>query len=350
MNILSKSEKHYKNKRPFVMYRKPNQTTIYGFFQNCDTLFATENYNTPGFVFAPFDSSLPTYILPTSECDVLSEELTDSILFQKKNRISFDANEDSKKDHLHLIKKAIEEIQRTSLQKIVVSRVEKIDSESFNCFQSFINMVLLYSNAFVYLWYHPEEGMWLGATPETLVKVNKDTFQTIALAGTQVFEGTLNVEWGKKELQEHQFVVDYIVSQLSNSNSQIHNVHVSPTHTVKAGKLLHLRADINGSLKKNELKELILTLHPTPAVCGLPMQEAKEFILNHENYNREFYTGFLGEIHLDNSSELYVNLRCMQVKHQRIKVYVGGGITKDSIPEKEWEETVNKSETMKQIL
>ena len=95
--------------------------------------------------------------------------------------------------------------------------------------------------------------------------------------------------------------------------------------------------------------------HPTPAVCGLPAKKAKNFILENENYNREFYSGFLGEINIPKStknkkSHLFVNLRCMSLENNIARIYVGGGITKDSIPEKEWEETVSKSFTMKSVL
>jgi len=95
-------------------------------------------------------------------------------------------------------------------------------------------------------------------------------------------------------------------------------------------------------------------LHPTPAVCGLPKNEAKSFILENENYDRKYYTGFLGELNSDvngiNTSSLYVNLRCMEIAKDEAIIYVGGGITKDSIPEKEWEETVRKTATMKKVL
>ena len=94
-------------------------------------------------------------------------------------------------------------------------------------------------------------------------------------------------------------------------------------------------------------------------------------IFEYENYNREFYTGFLGELNkkvkirprsgarnIENKAyayrksvtHLYVNLRCMQLNGNEAQLYVGGGITKDSIPENEWQETINKTKTMKSVL
>ena len=145
---------------------------------------------------------------------------------------------------------------------------------------------------------------------------------------------------------------------------------MAKVETIKAGNLLHLKTRVSGLLTSN-LKEVVTVLHPTPAVCGLPKVTAKQFILNNENYNREFYSGYLGELNIKEKttrntnrrnvennaysavktiSNLYVNLRCMQLTDVKASIYVGGGITKDSIAENEWQETVNKTQTMKKVL
>ena len=116
---------------------------------------------------------------------------------------------------------------------------------------------------------------------------------------------------------------------------------------------------------------MLRSLHPTPAVCGLPKLAAKAFILENEHYNREFYTGFLGELNFEirigprsgkrnienraytmirKSTQLFVNLRCMQLQENKGVIYVGGGITKTSNPVSEWEETVSKSLVIKNVL
>ena len=73
------------------------------------------------------------------------------------------------------------------------------------------------------------------------------------------------------------------------------------------------------------------------------------FIIENELYNRQYYTGYCGWVS-NNNQALYVNLRCMQITANETFLYVGGGITKDSIPEKEYEETQNKAQTMITIL
>ena len=147
-------------------------------------------------------------------------------------------------------------------------------------------------------------------------------------------------------------MLDYIVSQIKDQENGIilKNFSVSDTYTIKAGNLLHLKADIKGSIGDFELKSLLDTLHPTPAVCGLPKATAKNFILQNENYDRSYYTGFLGEINTNLKTDLYVNLRCVEIIDTCASIYVGGGITLDSNPLDEWLETCNKTNTIKSVL
>ncbi|MAB58387.1 MAG: hypothetical protein CL524_12710 [Aequorivita sp.] len=117
--------------------------------------------------------------------------------------------------------------------------------------------------------------------------------------------------------------------------------------------MLHLRTDITGILKRGKatLTKIAAALHPTPAVCGRPQKFAKEFILQNEGYNREFYTGFLGPVNENGASaSLMVNLRCMKIENNTARIFVGGGITIGSQPADEWQETQNKMQTMLQVL
>jgi isochorismate synthase len=230
----------------------------------------------------------------------------------------------------------------------VVSRKENLKSSNFNLLNSYKKMLQLYPNAMVYLWFHPQVGCWTGASPERLIHCENQKFKTMALAGTQTYVDTIDVVWEKKEKEEQQFVTDYILKKIKGV---VNNIEVTKPYTAKAGNLLHLRTDIYGDLQdKNALEQLIFKLHPTPAICGVPKDSATQFILENEGYNRTFYAGYLGESHINNETNLYVNLRCMQITNTNISIYVGGGITAESNAEKEWGETVNKAEVMKKVL
>ena len=359
---------HFEKDLPFVAYSLPNTFEIKALLQKDTVLHKIENYEESGFVFAPFDVRKDAILIPYSKSRIL---LTlDEIIEEEKETVSFDINND-KEHHVHLVNKGIDAIEKGQFKKVVLSRREKLALEgSPNVINIFKTLLNNYNSAFVYCWYHPAVGLWLGASPETLLNVERNRFSTMALAGTQDYKGTLDVAWKAKEKEEQQMVANYVVETLKD---HLTDIEVSETKTVKAGRLLHLRTDISGQLGADfsGLQKLILKLHPTPAVCGLPKIDAMQFIIDNEHYNREFYTGFLGELNKETkvtpragrrnvenraygfnkrSTHLFVNLRCMQLKDTQAILYVGGGITKDSDPEAEWTETVNKTRTMKNVL
>ena len=236
-------------------------------------------------------------------------------------------------------------IQKDEFQKVVLSR-KIILKERIAIVETFNNLISTYSTAFRYLFFHPKIGLWMGATPEQLVKINQNQFETVALAGTQLYSE--NVIWATKEIEEQQFVTDYIVTKVKD---KVNNLIITDAKTVKAGNLAHLKSFVSGELTPDfQANDLIKALHPTPAVCGLPKVQAIDFILKNEGYNRKYYAGFLGEYNKDNQTDLFVNLRCLEVENNVVTIYVGCGITKDSNPEKEFIETENKSMTMRNVL
>ncbi|PHR72248.1 MAG: isochorismate synthase [Lutibacter sp.] len=329
------------------MYRKPNSEFGKAVFQEDSKTYFTSDYSENGFVFAPFNSDKKTLLIPFAVADRFSF-ITPEIETFSVSEIKNNTSGIEKKQHEKLVQKGIDFIINSDTDKVVLSRKELIEVDDCDVFKIYQKLVVNYPTAYVYCWFHPVSGLWMGATPELLLSSDSQEFKITALASTQEYKGTLDVDWNEKEKQEHQFVIDYIVSQLAN-----YKLKISEIKTVKAGNLVHLRADISGTISDPnfDLSKLIETLHPTSATCGLPKESAKEFILKNEHYNREYYTGFLGEI---NSTliDLYVNLRCMKIdiKGQNVKLYIGGGITKGSNPIKEWEETVAKSKVMKKVL
>ncbi len=346
-DFFSNINQHWKNKKPFVVYTKPNSNRLVAQLQKSEAIEKVD-YNIPGFVLAPFiTGKQPVIWFSEHKAEKIEAYFEDDLILigsQKEGTKSLD----SKKAHLTIIDKALGALEDGELQKVVLSRIEEILIKQTDPLLYFQRMYSRYPNTFCYCWYHPQIGMWLGATPETLIKLEQASFETMALAGTQPYTNTVNVEWGNKEKEEQQYVVDSILEELKTITT---NISVGQTQTQKAGSLLHLRTDIRGILESaNALQSLINVLHPTPAVCGLPKLKAQQFILDNEGYNRNYYTGYLGVVDPLGDTSLFVNLRCMEINNETLKIYVGGGITTQSNPEAEWEETVNKSQIMKQIL
>ena len=352
MNVFEKLQQSFSQNLPFVVYRNPKKNNISGFFMNDDCLFYADSFTESGFVFAPFNEKEKSILFPIEKSEFTSEYLQFDDVIYNEEKLS--VNDKFRENHIQIVEKTIEKINTSDLKKIVISRKEKVQLSSFDLLIVYKKLLQNYKNAFVYVWFHPKVGLWLGATPEMLLHFNNSSFKTMSLAGTQVYDNTRETVWKSKEIEEQELVTDFIKTQIKEISS---NLKIDKTETIRAGNLLHLRTKVEGELNsKSNLKSLIRALHPTPAVCGLPRKKSKNFILENEGYNRRFYTGFLGELNLQNlgnqikNSKLYVNLRCMEIENNIAAIYVGGGITKDSNPLKEWEETVSKTKTMKKVL
>ena len=344
--LVEKTKDHFKQNLPFVLYYKPNSDEIISFFQKNDTLFDAIDFNEKGFLFASFDGT-KTFLIPENESEIINTFFPKKKIKIQNEELNYQS-EIAKNNFKNLVSKGILAIENKQFKKVVLSRKESVDFVNFDLIDAFLNLVQLYPNTFVYCFYHPKIGTWLGATPERLLKAQNNEFETIALAGTQKDTGSDEIIWPIKEQKEQQFVTDYIVEKVKDVASEI---TVSKPYSIKAGKVWHIKTEIFGILNSNSsLKEMIHLLHPTPAVCGLPKDESKAFILKNENYDRRFYTGFLGELNMANKTDLFVNLRCMEICGSQAHLFMGCGITKDSIPEKEWEESCNKSATMKKVL
>ena len=306
-------ENQYKSELPFVAFRNRYSEGIKAFLQQDKNLHKVSDFSESGFVFAPFDDREDVVLIPLSCCKIIETSFFNAGCQSEQALAKSEKYQlNSKENHTKLVLKGLNSINSGELKKVVLSRFEIIKLRETNPLKIFNSLLNSYKNAFVYCWYHPEVGLWLGATPETLLNVKGNRFETMALAGTQLYNGTLNVDWESKERKEQKYVTDFIVKSIKPT---VKKLEVSDVETLKAGNVLHLLTKISGKLKVDSFsfESLIKKLHPTPATCGIPREVAKQFILGNENYNREFYTGFLGELNIDNSSKLHVNLRCMQL-------------------------------------
>ncbi|MEM1258311.1 MAG: isochorismate synthase [Bacteroidota bacterium] len=342
--LLGKAAKWLSNELPFVVYQNPNERVLQGIFQRDASLQIADDLKTAGFVFAPFEAD-DAKILTTGE---YRKEKNPNIEITKcEGKVKF--SDEGRDFHIKLVQDALGQIQKGKLRKVVLSKCVHVSTEQHPLY-IFSTLLTKYPLAFCYWWYHPKVGMWFGATPEQLLQYQNGTVFTTSLAGTLPVEINKRPEWTSKELEEQQIVTDYIIQNLKG---MVTNMKVSGPKTLKAGKLWHLKSVIAGNLSSfKDLAAIIERLHPTPAVCGLPRKDALEYILNHEGYQREYYTGYLGPVHLDKKEHvnLFVNLRCFKYSSGNAQVYVGGGITADSNPEEEWLETQYKSSTILEVL
>lgn len=346
--FLQKVEDQYKHRKPFVLFCLPDSDTLQVYFQKDTARYTTSDFSENGFVLAPFDFKGQALCIPVSKSDCFEVTFQEEPV--EEHTLTIAEDEESKEAYLELVRAAMSEINSKRAKKIVTSRAHVLKNNSVQISLVLNRLLQLYPGALRYVWYHPETDLWCGATPEILLETNGVSFKTTALAGTRKFNKKRPPDWTHKEIDEQQLVTDAIVHSLQKVTSV---VRLSKTYTQKAGSLAHLKTDITGILKngKTNLATIVGTLHPTPAVCGTPQKRAKGFILEKENYEREFYTGFLGPIdQISQSGRLFVNLRCMKISDTALTIYVGGGITAASVPKDEWDETQHKLGTMMQVV
>lgn len=326
----------------------------------------------PGYIMAPFAPTGAKYLLEAEhlfsiEKDEFSELTTgqfieQSIQAKPEGKIRFHQSTSvtpgtTPENFLELVKLSINAIETGAFEKVVPSMQRKVTiPENFDLLHAYETLATRYPNAMVSLISDPAFGTWMGATPELLVSTDKHgIFRTVALAGTQRFQEGVSlrsISWTQKEIEEQALVERYIISCFKKI--RVREYEEYGPKTVQAGNLIHLKSDFEVNMKDVNYPQLgsvmLKLLHPTSAVCGMPMDASYKFLEANESYNREFYAGYLGPVNVDNECHLFVNLRCLQWCGNHLYQYAGAGVTIDSVPEHELKEVEIKFETIQKAI
>lgn len=303
-----------------------------------------------GFVVSPFALSVEKPVLvirPDSVKQFSMDDISGISCFYSISKYSGSFNENLRENYHVDFANFHAHLTNGDFRKLVLSRSIDIPrTDNMSPMTLFQRACERYPRVFVSLVSTPRSGFWLTATPEILLAGSGCDWQTMALAGTMPYSD--NVAWSDKNIQEQRYVATYITEQLEQFTDRF--TEEGP-RTVRAGHLAHLRSDFHFSLYNNQIiGDLLQTLHPTPAVCGLPKHEASRFILQNEHHDRSYYSGFMGPLFVDGQTHLFVTLRCMQLFENCYRLYAGGGLLKESVEEQEWQETETKLDTMRNIL
>lgn len=257
----------------------------------------------------------------------------------------------------------IEPLRSGRFQKLVLSRsaTRRLD-DGFAPLTAFVQACNRYPRMMTYLCHTPASGTWIGSTPEILLSGQDTRWNTVALAGTMPMQGeVMPTDWSRKNREEQAYVADYIRRILQRYAESL--TECAP-YTARAGQVVHLKTDFGFRLPSTHcLGDLLHELHPTPAVCGLPKEDAFRFIPLNEGYERSYYSGFVGMLDPGGETHLYVNLRCMALAPAAAPcpatdvgapatatLYAGGGILASSDAASEWDETAEKMKTMQSII
>ena len=292
-----------------------------------------------GFVFNDFAKEKAFSILP-EEHTKISIENVKTLKFESELETSWEST--SKEDYEFGFSIIQNEIEHKHINKAILSRKKVLDNQ-VDSIELFLSLCNNYKESHIFLTETPSGEIWIGATPETLLENEGDTFKTMSLAGTKE---ALGVDWTEKEYSEQRIVTNAIVGELFKFNI---NPVVSDLETVQAGAVYHLRNRISFDASYNAI-EIAKALHPTPAISGNPKQQAISTIKIAENHNRDYYCGYGGVIKGGQIEKLFVNLRCASISGNQMCLFVGGGITSGSQLEKEWSECDRKAHSFLRFL
>lgn len=371
------------NESPIAFWRLPDSNVRHLIISEAPQRIGTDHGLEElgkGFLMAPFDKNKNRFFLPADlhfsfengSLKTAKDAAGNNAVFWLKEKIQGYIPEsqtritsnisrfppgDEKNSFKSLIEKCIQEIAQGTFEKIVPSRTKVIDlPENFYAVRSFQKLCISYPQALISFVSIPGVGSWLGASPEVIVSVkDKAIFKTVALAGTLPYHEGLNIKsvaWTQKEIEEQALVERYVISCFKKIRLREYEEH--GPKTVIAGNLMHLKSeftvDMNATGFPRMGSVMLQLLHPTSAVCGMPLEPSLAFLTKHEGYDRGFYAGYLGPVNVNNNIDLFVNIRCLQIQEHQGILYAGAGVTLDSDPEGEWAETEMKFNTLLNVI
>ena len=369
---------YVENEFSFALWRLPESTAVH--LAACESprlgFEGTLEDSKPGFIFSPFDPTRKKIFLPADELYTFEGgQLTSGngtaleAVYQKNEKkinqggTRYHSSPQSPmasnaaREFQSIVRDCKEAISQGHFEKIVPSRIKKVELPTgFDLVESFNQICQLYPHAMVSIVSCPLTGTWVGATPEMLVSVSRGQhFHTVAIAGTQAFTEGMDlkaISWTQKDIEEQALVERYIISCFKKIRLREYEEH--GPKTIVAGNVIHLKTDFEVDMVATNFPQLGSTmlqlLHPTSAVCGMPLQASLDFLKKNEGYDRQFYSGYLGPVNVFQESNIYVNLRCMQLFENEAILYAGAGVLADSDPEKELRETEMKMNTLLRII
>lgn len=344
----------------FALYRLPHQTEPVCVIDTAEQATwvksPSELTTQSGFVLAPF--CFPSQPARLVKADHLFFDSQEALTFvhtlpartrPQSKVITISREEDDFDNYAKAFERFMAVLTVGRFQKLVLSRSSWTAlPKDLTPGMLFRRACAAHPHAAVTLTWTAETGLWLGATPEILVTQTQAQCQTMALAGTMPCDDP--APWSAKNQHEQGLVANMILDVLKRHAQSIDE---EGPYTVTAGPVKHLRTDFHFTLRaRHTLGHVVEALHPTPAVCGLPMPEAATFIEEAEGRHRELYAGFLGPVQIQDSTALFVNLRCLTLYPEQslVRLHAGGGLLPASQLQSEWTETNIKMQTLRRLF
>ena len=326
-----------------------------------------------GFLLSPFmvTSEEPSILIAPDECYTIPFDQLGNADWQQRleelepclHKCGSAQDENGREGYHKAFSRCYEALCDGRVEKVVLARTCFEPLRRHTPYEMFLQACRDYPRMFVALVSTPLSGTWLMASPELLLENEQQSsnrWHTMALAGTMRLEGeqlqfdnprqdgVQDIRWSQKNIQEQRLVATYVRQCLQRLDAEVEE---TGPFTKRAADLVHLCSDFHAVTNGTKaIGEIVGSLHPTPAVCGLPKWEARNLLLESEPTSRHFYSGFCGPLNVAGQTKLFVSLRCMEIGSDGYRLYAGGGLLKDSVEEQEWQETEAKMQTMRRLL
>jgi isochorismate synthase len=260
-----------------------------------------------------------------------------------------DRAETSETDFEALVREIVARIGEREFEKVVIARRSMLSFDGPVSVTSVLRDLAETSEHCTRFAFRFGKVTFLGATPERLIRREGLAIETEALAGSADAARAAELMRSPKEREEHDLVVREIVRGLSPLCAALDH---PPAPVVRVLRhLLHLTTPIRGRLVRPvHVLDLVLRLHPTPAVGGVPGPDAVRFITEHEPVERGWYASPIGWFDAAGDGEFAVGLRAGALVSDKAYLYAGGGIVRDSDPASEYAETRLKLATLSAAL
>ncbi|MEM7135052.1 MAG: isochorismate synthase [Myxococcota bacterium] len=189
------------------------------------------------------------------------------------------------------------------------------------------------------------DSVFLGATPELLISKRGAGVLSEALAGSTAHGDAARMLASRKEQEEHQLVVRAVLKALEPFCDSLRS---APEPRVRElPNVLHMQTPVEGRLSEpTHILDLVHSLHPTPAVGGVPTATAIRWIVEQERLTRGWYSAPVGWADANGDGEFFVALRSGLLRNGKAWVYAGAGIMADSDPKAEYAETELKMQAL----
>ncbi len=256
----------------------------------------------------------------------------------------------SREKFCDMVEKAKNYIYEGDIFQVVLSN--KIEADiSGSLFDTY--RVLRTTNPSPYMFYFSSDDIEIaGASPETLVKLNNDKLYTFPLAGTRP-RGKTDEEdeelekdllSDEKELAEHNMLVDLGRNDIGRI-AEIGSVKVEKYLSIERfSHVMHIGSTVTGTLRKDlDSLAAIDSILPAGTLSGAPKIRACEIINELEDNKRGIYGGAIGYVDLSGNIDTCISIRIAFSRNNKVFIRSGAGIVADSVPEKEFEECLNKA-------